>query len=538
MLPQGTTIAVMIDAILNQRPNLPSSINRGIPASIDDIVRKAIAREKSERYATAAKMRDDLRAAITAQASPAEVAPSIAVLPFSDMSPQKDQDYFCEGIAEELLNALTKVEGLRVVSRTSSFQFKGRNEDIRGIAEKLNVACVLEGSVRKAGSRLRVTAQLIQASNGYHLWSDRFDRDMEDIFAIQDEIASTIVETLRTKIGVRSPVAASPPKLVKRYTDNVEAYNLYLQGRHFWNTRLASQVKQGIECFKRAVKIDDSYALAYTGLVESLWSLAAYVFVHPREAYSQVKVYAAKAIELDESLSEAHYAQGMVKHFFEWDWDGARAAYSRAIELNPKSAMAHSWYAYLCAILNEDQTIALSARAMELEPFSPYIAATAGYAAHMVRRFELARQRLDRALELDPDHVLASWMRALVGLFLSEGAESVARLEKVVNTAGRVPLYLGFLGSAYGRMGQMTEAQQIADELEAMCKVRYTQPMSLAWVYSGLCDREATLTYLEQGYTERDPLLIFVDSQIDFVRDDPRFQQILLQMKLPTSHRE
>jgi tetratricopeptide (TPR) repeat protein len=175
---------------------------------------------------------------------------------------------------------------------------------------------------------------------------------------------------------------------------------------------------------------------------------------------------------------------------------------------------------------------------MELEPFSPYIAATAGYAAHMVRRFELARQRLDRALELDPDHVLASWMRALVGLFLSEGAESVARLEKVVNTAGRVPLYLGFLGSAYGRMGQMTEAQQIADELEAMCKVRYTQPMSLAWVYSGLCDREATLTYLEQGYTERDPLLIFVDSQIDFVRDDPRFQQILLQMKLPTSHRE
>jgi tetratricopeptide (TPR) repeat protein len=229
----------------------------------------------------------------------------------------------------------------------------------------------------------------------------------------------------------------------------------------------------------------------------------------------------------------------MVKHFFEWDWDGARAAYSRAIELNPRNAIAHSWYAYLCALFNEDQTIALSARAVELEPFAPYVASTAGYAAHMVRRYELARRRLDRALELHPDYVLASWMRSMVGLFLSEGAESVARLERVVNTAGRVPLYLGFLGGAYGRTGRMTQApRQIADELEAMRKVRYIQPMAFVWVYSGLGDRESTLTYLEQAYTERDLLLITVDSQIDFVRDDPRFDKILMQMKLPTSHRE
>ena len=254
MVPQGATMAVMVDAILNQPPTLPSSINRGIPAFVDDIVRRAVAKEKTDRYPSAAKMREDLRSATTAPASPADVTPSIAVLPFSDMSPQKDQDYFCEGIAEELLNALTKVDGLHVMSRTSSFQFKGRNEDIRGIAEKLNVDCVLEGSVRKAGNKLRITAQLIKASNGYHLWSDRFDRDMEDIFAIQDEIASTIVETLRTKLGLRTPAAAVPPKLVKRYTDNVEAYNLYLQGRHFWNSRLESQVRRGIECFKRAVE--------------------------------------------------------------------------------------------------------------------------------------------------------------------------------------------------------------------------------------------------------------------------------------------
>ena len=197
--------------------------------------------------------------------------------------------------------------------------------------------------------------------------------------------------------------------------------------------------------------------------------------------------------------------------------------------------MAHSWYAYLCAMFDEDQAIALSARAMELEPFAPYIVATAGYAAHMVRRFELARQRLDRALELDPDYVLANWMRALVGLFLSERPESVARLEKIVNTAGRVPFYIGFLGGAYGLAGRTTEARQLAAELEDERKVRYIQPMAFVWIYSGLHDKDATLLYLEHAYTERDLLLIMVDPQIDFVRDEPRFQEILLKMKLPPS---
>ena len=181
MLPQSVNTVMMVDALLNKPPSMPSSINSAIPAQIDDIVRKAVAKDRTDRYPSAARMRADLAAAAAARASTSDVTPSIAVLPFSDMSPQKDQDYFCEGMAEELLNALTKVEGLRVTSRTSSFQFKGRNEDIRGIAEKLNVDCALEGSVRKAGNRLRITAQLIKASNGYHLWSDRFDRDMEDI---------------------------------------------------------------------------------------------------------------------------------------------------------------------------------------------------------------------------------------------------------------------------------------------------------------------------------------------------------------------
>jgi tetratricopeptide (TPR) repeat protein len=355
---------------------------------------------------------------------------------------------------------------------------------------------------------------------------------MEDIFAVQDEIASTIVETLRTKLGVRAPVVASP-RLVKRYTDNVDAYNLYLQGRHFWNSRREPSVRQGIECFKRAVEIDATYALAYTGLVEAFWFLAIYGFMRPREAHSQAKAYADKALELDEDLSEAHYVQGMVKHFFEWDWVGARAAYTRSIELNPKSASARSWFSYLAALFDENEAVALSARAMELEPYSAYVAATGGWTAHMVHRFELARQRLDRALELDPGYVLANWMRAVPGLFLSEHAQSVARLEKVVETAGRLPLYLGILGGAYGIAGRTHEARQIATELEARRDVGYIQPMTLAWVYAGLGDKEATLRFLEQACSERDPLFLTGDPQIDFVRDDPRFQKILSQINLP-----
>jgi len=535
MFPQSAPTAVVFDSILNRQPAAPSTVNSSVPPRIDEIVRKSTEKDRAQRYASAAQMRADLMAAGAANNAAPAATPSIAVLPFSDMSPQKDQDYFCEGIAEELLNALANVDGLRVVSRTSSFQFKGKNEDIRGIAEKLNVDCVLEGSVRKAGNKLRVTAQLIKASNGYHLWSDRFDRDMEDIFAIQDEIASTIVETLSSKLGLQARAGAAAPKLVQRYTGNVEAYNLYLQGRHFWSTRNERQLRKGIECFKRAIEIDASYALAYTGLVESLWFLAVYGLLRPQEAYSEVKVYADKAISLDDSLSEAHYAQGMVKHFFEWDWDGAGAAYMRAIELNPKSAAAFSWYSYLCGLVDPDpeKGLAISARAMELEPYSPYVLATAGFAAHMARQFEVARTRLDRALELDSEYVLANWMRSLPGLFLSEGAESVARLEKVVRTAGRVPLYLAFLGAAYGLTGRTEEAHQIAAELETSRKERFIQPMVLAWVYSGLRDRDATLRYLELALTERDPLLLTADPQFDFVRDDPRFHKIRIQMKLP-----
>jgi serine/threonine protein kinase/tetratricopeptide (TPR) repeat protein len=530
--PPGMTVAILFDAILNKQPSLPSSINRTLPTELDNVVRKALAKERRDRYPSAAIMRAELVAIAARRDSGSQSMPSVAVLPFSDMSPQKDQDYFCEGMAEELINALTKVDGLRIVSRTSSFQFKGRNEDIRGIAEKLNVDCVLEGSVRKAGNKVRITAQLVKASNGYHLWSDRFDREMEDIFAIQDEIAATITDVLRTKLGVKHAAAVAAPKPVRRYTDNVEAYNLYLQGRHFWGTRREPQVRRGIECFKRAVEIDSSYTLAYTGLVEAYWFLAVYGFMRAQDAHIEAKAFADKALELDPDLSETQYAVGILKHFFEWDWEGAQAAYSRSIELNPQNAVARNWYAYLCVRSNEEQALELCNKAVELEPFSPYVWATAGWVAHLARRHELAAKRLDRALELDPSHLLSLWMRALVGLFLSEAAESLERLKKVEEIAGHVPFYTSFLGIAYVATGQMEKAREVAEELEAIRRTHYFQATSLAWLYAALRDREQTVRYLEQAYIERDPVLVTIDSQIDFVLDDPRLQKILRHVKL------
>jgi tetratricopeptide (TPR) repeat protein len=254
--------------------------------------------------------------------------------------------------------------------------------------------------------------------------------------------------------------------------------------------------------------------------------------MRPSDAYAEARAFANKALELDADLSETQYALGILRHFFEWDWDGAQAAYIRALELSPQNAVARNWYAYLCVRIDVEQALELSSKAIELEPFSPYILATAGWVAHLARRHELAAKRLDRALELDPSHLLSLWMRALVGLFLSEATETLERLKKVEAIVGHVPFYATFLGIAYAAVGQMDKAREVAAELEALRRTHYVQATSIAWLYAGLRDREATVLNLEQASVDRDPVLLTIDSQIDFVLDDPRLEKTLRQLRL------
>jgi serine/threonine-protein kinase len=509
--------------ILNARP---APLSEDLAPAVRGVIQKAVAKDRTQRYASAVQMRDAIRALKTSSAAPAQQS-SIAVLPFSDMSPQHDQDYFCEGMAEELINALTKVPGLRVASRTSSFQFKGKNEDMRGIGEKLRVECVLEGSVRKSGNKLRITAQLIKAEDGYHMWSDRFDRDIEDVFALQDEIAGTIVAALRAQLKGAEP-PQPPARLVRRYTDNVEAYNLYLQGRHYWSKRLVGLMWKGIECFKQAIAVDPSYAIAYTGIVESYYVLGAYGMVQPADARKMIRTCVAKAMELDPQLGEAHYSDGLAKHFFEWDPQGARDAYNRAVEYNPALGFAWSWQSYIQSYFSAEETLKCALRGMQLEPFSALVAACAGYSMYLIRDPDRAVQFSDKAVELDPDNLLARWVRGVILLHAADQSEGVRDLEKAVAMIGRRSYFLGLLGYGYGVTGRVAEAREILAELEGSLSTQIVSPLHFCWVYLGLGELDAALNSFKLAVEAADPMVsAFRGPLYDPIRHDPRFHSVV-----------
>jgi len=325
-----------------EKPKNPRLLNHLLPDDLSQMILKCLEKDRKNRYKNAEELRSGIIKIEEFQkvGKEQDSKPSIAVLPFRDMSPQKDQDYFCEGMAEELINALTKIEGLHVAARTSAFQFKGKDLNVRRIGEELGVKTVLEGSVRKAGNRLRITAQLINISDGYHIWSDKYDRDIEDIFAIQDEISLAIVDNLKLKL-----LKKEKAQLMKRYTEDQEAYSLYLKGRYFWNRRYEGGLLKGIEYFQKAIEKDPSFAPAYAGIADCYCLMGMYNWNPPKEAYPKAKAATLRALEIDDTLPEAHASLGWIKMFYDWDWAAAERAFQRAIELNPNYATAHNWYA-------------------------------------------------------------------------------------------------------------------------------------------------------------------------------------------------
>ncbi|UCF78171.1 MAG: protein kinase, partial [Candidatus Eiseniibacteriota bacterium] len=340
----------VIYGILNEAPESVISMRAEIPSELHRIVEKAMAKAPEERYQSVGALADDLTGLEVELESPAlgrpapraRRRPSVAVLPFANLSADSEQDYFCDGMAEEVTNALSHVEDLRVVARTSSFAFKGRDEDVRAIGRKLNVSTVLEGSVRKAGNRLRITVQLVNVADGYHIWSERYDRDVGDVFTVQDEISLAIVENLKLTL-----LGNQKKKVLKRHTEDLEAYNLYLKGRWFWSKRTEDGLRKAIEFFEMAIKADPQYALAYSGLADSWNDLPTYGTSSPRETYPKAKKAALRALELDDALAEAHASLGLIKSEYELDWRGAETELRRSIALNPAYAPAHHWYSLL-----------------------------------------------------------------------------------------------------------------------------------------------------------------------------------------------
>jgi serine/threonine protein kinase/Tfp pilus assembly protein PilF len=462
---KGDNEAAVIHSISTRDPEPMGPSRSDLPSEIEGIVMRALAKDVASRYQGAEAMLADLqkaRDALSAEKSgvdkqAVESRPSIAVLPFTNLSADPDQEYFCDGMAEEIINVLTHVEGLRVVARTSAFAFKGKSGDIREIGRKLDVASVLEGSVRKAGARVRITAQLVSVANGYHIWSEKFDREMQDIFGIQDEISLAIVDRLRVKL-----LGKHKAELTKHHTENLEAYHLYLKGRYFWNKRTKSAANKAVGYFEQAIEKDPAYASAYFGLADAYVILQAYGLAPFEEAYPNAKKAALRALELDDSLAGAHTSMAEIKRIFENDPQGAEQQFRRAIELNPGYATAHHWYSILLGRAGRFKEAAEEGeRALELDPLSTIIKLRVANLRLSAWDWDGAEELYRNALEIDPanENTLGNYALFLARMGRPEEARS--KIMRALEIAPENPWTAGFYMGVLYYMREFDEAIEV-----------------------------------------------------------------------------
>jgi serine/threonine-protein kinase len=455
----------------------------------------------------------------TAASPPAEATPSIAVLPLVNLSSDREQEYFSDGLTEELLNLLAKVPGLRVAARTSAFAFKGKNEDLRAIGQKLNVANVLEGSVRKSGDQVRITTQLISVSDGFHLWSETYDRKITDVFAVQDEIATAVVSALKLKL-------LQPPGPAGRRTISAEAHDLYLRGLYFWNLRTDQALQQAAGFFRQAIAADPGYALAYVGLADAIEIRNGYAWVRSDQLRVQAKAAALRALELDPGLGEAHATLGIIL------CDGLDVGegidhYRKAIALRPDYATAHHWYATALASLGRlDEATQQIDLALQLDPTSRIINSNAGGIATSARDYALAERRYRSALELAPDFATARAGLAILYALQGRKEEALAEIAKVSpQEESRAERSI-----VYALAGRRPEAERLASELEALSTRSYVPGAVLAASWTALGDKDRAFAALRRTCQERESAwldAIKVHPMYQGLRADPRFAQIL-----------
>ena len=461
----------------------------------------------------------------TTTAAPNELsAKSIAVLPFVNMSADRNDEYLSDGVSEELITALSKINGLQVKARTSSFAFKGKNEDMQKIGELLHVSHLLEGSVAKAGNKLRITAQLIQAADGNHEWSDTYDREMQDIFAVRSEVAQKVAETLKVRL-----LGEEKRKIDKKPTENLEAYNLYRQGRFYLDKLSEDGMKRALPLFQQAVQLDPNFASAYAGIADN-YVIAADAFIPPREAFSKAKEAALKAIELDDSLAEAHASLGLVHYHYDWDWAAAENEFKRAITLNPQSAQSFTLYTHFLAGMKRfDEAKKYGQHALELDPLSVSTHWFLGWGAIYADQLDEAIAEYTKAAELDPDN---PWNRMFFGrayLLKGDRQRGLQEMETAQRLQPDDPLAIAFLGYAYAITGRRADALRVLQRLDEMEKHRYVSRITRVYVYAGLGDKDKAFEWLEKAYQERSDSLAWFhnDPEVKDLKSDPRFSALM-----------
>jgi eukaryotic-like serine/threonine-protein kinase len=537
---RGDTPAAQFDSLLHQAPTSPMHLNPEVPDGLERIINKAIEKDPQVRYQTARDLLADLKrlkrerdSGHAVEAPRVEAPPrlpSLAVLSFTNMSADKENEYFCDGLSEDIINALCNIQDLKVAARTSAFAFKGKEIDIREVGEKLNVSTVLEGSVRKSGQRLRITAQLINVEDGYHIWSGQFDREMKDIFDIQEEISLTIVDQLKLKL-----VKGEREKILKRSTENHEAYDLYLKGRYFWYRRYEKGLQRGLQYFQQAIEKDPDYALPHVGIADTFGILGFFGFMPPHQAFSRAKEAAKKALEIDPEVAEVYASLGYIASVYDWDWPAAESYFLKAIRMKPQYALAHHWYgAYLSLMGRPDEFIREMQKACELEPLEPANPSHLGLALYMARRFDESMEVLRKVMESDPEFWLAYWYYSGNLSAKKMWGERITIAKKVVELTAGSALALSTLGAAYGLAGMKDEAYKILEQLDRLAKDRYVGFLLRAFVWMGLGEKNKALENMEKAYLERESLLASITPSpiVDSLRSEPRFQALLKKMNL------
>jgi serine/threonine protein kinase/tetratricopeptide (TPR) repeat protein len=570
---QGASSGVLTEAILNRNPVAPVRLNPNVPPALQEVIRRALEKNRNLRYQNAADMGVELqrlrrdsdsgwnsgeegaeppvapapsrlsssgkRGAHTSSQQSAGVRPqrvskiihSLAVLPFENAGGEREDEYLSDGITGSLINTLATLPKLRVMAQSTVFRYKGRKIDPQAIGRELNVRAVLTGRIMHVGGSLRIGTELVDVATGSQLWGAQYNRNSDDIFVVQDEISNEISGKLRLQL-----TRAEKKRLTKHHTENAEAYRLYLQGRHHWNKWTEQGFYKAIDYFQQAVEKDPSYALAFAGIADSYVLLGWNSYLPPREVFPKGKAAAMTALQLDADLPEAHASLAALLWLHDWRWDEAQLEFKRSLELDPTYPTANHWYAeYLMTMGKHAEVMARMKKGQELDPLSLIINVAVGWAFYNDRRYDEGIEQLRRTVELDPNYPVTYW---ILGLLLRKtGCYDLAMTEgeKGVKLSSGSPLMRAALAHTFAAAGRTTEAVQTLDELTELAAHRYVAPYFIAGIHVGLGANERAIEYLEKAYEEHCHWLIYlhIDPSMDGLRDDPRFQNLLRRVGLP-----
>jgi serine/threonine protein kinase/tetratricopeptide (TPR) repeat protein len=577
---QGNTSAVIFSAILTKTPTPPTRLNPELPAKLEDVITKAIEKDRDVRYQHASEMRADLKrlkrdtdssrtvaGATAATEEPGqpwrrgktalgiaavvllavlagagwlyrsrtdggETIDSLAVLPFVNGSGDPNAEYLSDGITESLINSLSQLPKLEVKSRDSAFHYKGKDPDAETVGRELGVRAVFKGRVTQAGDNLSISAELIDARNNDHIWGQQYDRKLADVISLREEIAKQITTALRVRLS-----GEDEKRMAKNYTANPEAYQDYLKGRYWWNKRNEEGFRKGIEYFQQAIDKDPTYALAYSGLADCYSLLAEYGFVAPKESYPRAKEAALKALEIDNTLAEGHASLAWVETFYDWDRSGGEKEFQRAIELNPTYATAHFWHSLaLESLRHSEEAIAEQKRALELDPLSLINNRILGLDFYYARQYDQAIEQEQATLKMDPNFFFVHMQMGLAYVQKSMYKEGIAECEKELLINPRHPYALSALGYAHAVAGKGADAQKILDQLSAISEQKYVPAISRVGIYVGLGNKEKAFDWLAKAYEDRSVgssfVMLKLDPVYDPLRSDPRFADLLRRMNL------